>query len=120
MTASTRCTARSSKPAGNTTWENATSIVWWRWFERCSREARASRAQHGVDELREVLGPAEGIRLRLRIREHVQGHQLPASRHERGRREARVGVLRRGPYEQRLAAARPGTAARAAPVQLHH
>src|SRR5205814_782249 len=72
------------------------------------------------DELRKVLGPAEGIRLRLRIREHVQGHQLPASRHERGRREAGVGVLRRGPYEQRLAAARPGTAARAAPVQLHH
>ncbi len=40
----------------------------------CEDAAGDGRAQHGVDELREVLGEAEGVRLRLRVPQPLLGH----------------------------------------------
>src|SRR2546423_648835 len=83
-------------------------------------KASPRRPQHGLDELREVLGAKEGVRLRLRLREHLQGHRLPAPGDEASGRQARAGVLRRRAHQQHLATRRPGPLETPAAVQLHH
>ena len=56
--------------------------------------ARGGRAEHGLDELREVLEAAQGVRLPHRVRELVRDdHHLP-ERDERARHQARARVLR--------------------------
>ena len=76
--------------------------------------ARGGRAQHGLDELREVLEAAQGVRLPHRVRELVRhDHDLP-ERDERARHQARARVLRLRPHREPRSAARHGPAARAA------
>ena len=56
-----------------------------------------ARAEHGLDELREVLAAAQGLRLPDRVRELLRDdHDLPAG-DERARHQARARVLRLRP-----------------------
>ena len=76
--------------------------------------ARGGRAEHGLDELREVLEAAQGVRLPHRVRELVRDdHHLP-ERDERARHQARARVLRLRAHREPRPAARHGPAARAA------
>ena len=76
--------------------------------------ARGRRAEHGLDELREVLEAPQGVRLPHRVRELVRDdHHLPEG-DERARHQARARVLRLRPHREPRPAARHGPAARAA------
>ncbi len=70
--------------------------------------------QHELDELRQVLEAAQGLRLQGRVRELVRhDHRLP--RADAGARDqARARVLRRRPHRQPRPADRHGAARRAA------
>jgi 3-keto-5-aminohexanoate cleavage enzyme len=65
-------------------------------------------AQHGHDELLEVLEGEEVLRLRHDLPEHLLEDHEDAGRDERGRRQTRARVLRHRPHQRRLAAARHG------------
>ena len=68
--------------------------------------ARHRRAQHGLDELREVLAPARGLRVQDRLRELVRHDHRALHRDARGGHQARARVLRLGaPRQPRPAAA---------------
>ena len=56
--------------------------------------ARRRRAEHGLDELREVLAQPPGVRLQHRLREPVRRDHRAAAGDERARHQARARVLR--------------------------
>ena len=70
------------------------------------------RAQHGLDELREVERGEEAVRVQLRVRELVRRHHRVREGDEGARREARDGVLRRRPHQLASRARRPRPASR--------
>ena len=78
-------------------------------------DPRRRGAQHELDELREVLAAAQGLRLQGRVRELVRpDHRVPDGA-ERARDQARARVLRRRPRRQPRPADRHGARHRAAP-----
>ena len=78
-------------------------------------EAGRGRAEHGLDELREVLVEAQGLRLQDRLRELLRHDHRVRHGDERDRHPARARVLRLGPRGEPRPADRHGAAVRAAP-----
>src|SRR5829696_1497554 len=76
--------------------------------------ARRGRAQHGLDELCEVLPPAQGVRVLAGVRELVRHDPRAARVHERVRDPPRARVLRLRPPRQPGPAAGHGRTASAA------
>ena len=83
-------------------------------------EAGRGRAQHGLDELREVLLEAEGLRLQDGLRELVRHDHRVRDRDERARHPARARVLRLRPRGEPRPADRHGPPVRAAPGVVCH
>ena len=78
----------------------------------CASSARRRGAEHELDELRQVLAAAQGLRLQGRVREQLRhDHRVP-DRDARDRDQARARVLRRRPRRQPRPAARHGPAGR--------
>ena len=74
-------------------------------------QARRRGAEHELDELRQVLAAAQGLRLQGGVRELLRhDHRVPHG-DERARDQARARVLRRRPRRQPRPAARHGAAA---------
>ncbi len=77
-------------------------------------EAGCRRSEHELDELRQVLAPAQGLRLQSGLREQLRhDHRVP-DRDESARDQARARVLRRRPRRQPRPADRHGPARGAA------
>ena len=73
---------------------------------------RRRGAEHELDELREVLAAAQGLRLQGRVREQLRHDHRVHHGDERARDPARARVLRRRPCRQPRPAARHGPARR--------
>ena len=82
--------------------------------------ARARGFEHGLDELRHLLGEEESLLSRSRLREPLQGHPVLPRGDECRRRPARARVFRHGPYREHRAADRHGRPQAALPVQPDH
>src|SRR6202035_1416407 len=76
------------------------------------------RAQHGIDELREVLGQAPGLRVQVRLRQPLRRDHRAARGDAPTRHQARARVLRPRPRGVAGAARRHGPARAAAPRGL--
>ena len=76
--------------------------------------ARRRGAEHGLDELREVLAPPARLRVLDGLRQPVRGDRRAAGGDERARHQARARVLRPRPRRLARAARAQGRAAPAA------
>ena len=65
------------------------------------RAARGGGAEHGLDELREVLAQAQGLRVQVRVREPVRRDHRAAAGDAPARHQARARVLRPRPRRHR-------------------
>ena len=81
-------------------------------------QTRRRRAEHGLDELREVLARAQGVRLPDGLREQLRDDRSSCSGDERAGHQARARVLRPRPRRQPRPADRHGRAERAAADRL--
>ena len=82
------------------------------------RPARGRGAQHGLDELRQVLAQAQGLRVQVRVREPVRRDHRAARGDAPAADQARARVLRPRPRRLARAAGRHGAARGAAARRL--